>query len=88
MFYVFARWLPSEKIRMNVPTIYYIPCDNRNIAEKLAGMLERFGTDKGTVIELRDVDDLRKQVSIHYRLSDFELSPFPIPAGKLLESMN
>ena len=68
--------------------IYYTPCDSRGIAEKLASTLHRFGTGKGSVIELPDIDGLRKHVSIHYQLSDFELSPFPIPADKLLEGMN
>lgn len=39
MIYVFARWLPSETIRLDLPTIYYIPCDSRDIAETLAGTL-------------------------------------------------
>lgn len=86
--YVFARWLPSQKIRMDSPTIYYIPCDGQEIAEKLASTLQRFGTDKGTVIDLSNIHDLEKHVSNHYRLTDFELSRFPIPADKLLEGMN
>jgi hypothetical protein len=87
MIYVFARWLP-EKIRLDLPTIYYIPCDSRDIAETLAGTLPRFGTDKGNIIELPDIDSLRKHIFIHYRLSDFELCPFPIPPDKLLEGMD
>lgn len=88
MLYVFARWQPSEKIRMDLPTIYYIPCDNREIAEKLMSAIQRFGTDKGSAVELDTIDDLKKQVSIHYQLSDFELSRFPIPTDKLLKGMN
>lgn len=85
MIYVFARWRPSEKIRMISPMIYYIPCDNWESAEKLAGTLPRFGTDKASVIELPDIQDLQQHVSNYYQLSNFELSPFPIPTDKLLK---
>lgn len=85
MIYVFARWLPSQKIRMDSPTIYYIPCEDRETAEKLASTLQRFGTGKGNVIELPNINELKKHVSDHYRLTAFELSLFPIPTDKLLE---
>lgn len=88
MIYVFARWLPSQKIRMDLPTIYYIPCDKRDIAEKLADSLHRFGTDKGHVVELPNINDLKKHVSSHYQLTDLELTPFPISTDKLLEGID
>lgn len=90
MIYVFARWLPSETIRLDLLAIYYIPCDDRETAEKLASTLQRFGTDKGNVnvIELPNIKDLKKHVSDHYRLTAFELSLFPISTDKLLEGMD
>lgn len=88
MIYVFARWLPSETIRLDLPAIYYIPCDDRETAEKLASTLQRFGTDKGNVIELPNIKDLKKHVSDYYRLTAFELSLFPISIDKLLEAMD
>lgn len=77
MIYVFARWRPSEKIRLDVPMIYYISCDNRDIAEKLAGTLQRFGTDKGNVIELPGVDDLRKRFPSIIRYPILSCPRFP-----------
>lgn len=88
MIYVFARWLPSQKIRMDLPTIYYIPCDSRDMAEKLVSAIQRFGTDKGSAVELDTIGDLKKHVSAYYQLADFELSRFPIPTDKLLKGMN
>lgn len=85
MIYVFACWRPSENVRRDSPQIFYIPCDRQEVAEKLAGIIERFGTDKGNIIELANINDLREYVSHHYRLTRFELAGFPISTGKLLE---
>lgn len=84
MIYVFARWLPSEEIRGR-STIYYIPCDSRETAEKLANAVQRFGTDKGNVVEVPSIGELKKHVSIHYRLTGFELTRFPISTDRLLD---
>lgn len=83
--YIFARWLPSQIIKVVLPTIYYIPCEDRETAEKLASAIQRFGTDKGSIVDLPNIRDLKKHVSDHYKLSDFELSRFPIPTDKLLQ---
>lgn len=86
LIYVFARCPQPQKPAIDLPKIYFIPCDNRKIAEKLAVALRQFCADKGNIVDLPDVSSLRKHISNHYGLTDFDLSRFPIPTDKLLGS--
>jgi hypothetical protein len=87
MLYVFARWLPSQKIRMDLPVVYYIPCDSHETAKKLAEIIHLFVSDKGKVIDLPSVSSLKKYVSDYYQLTNLDLSRFPIPTNRILEGM-
>jgi hypothetical protein len=87
LLYVFARWRPSHSIKTDLPVVYYIPCDNRETAEKLANVIHRFVSDQGNIVDLPDLGSLEKYVSAHYSLTRFDLSPFPIPSNRILEEM-
>jgi hypothetical protein len=87
MLYVFARWLPTQKIRMDLPVVYYIPCDSQETAKKLAEVIHLFVSDKGKVVDLPSVNSLKKYVSNYYQLPHFDLFRFPIPSNKILEGL-
>jgi len=82
--YVFARGQAPGMQNMGAPIVYYIPCNDVGIANKLAKAVNLFGTTDECVISLPSVEYLKQYVAGLYELSDFDLMKFPIPPHKLL----
>ena len=47
--------------------------------------MEKFGTDEGNVVEVKNFDEFKKHISKHCDLAEYELFEFPVPTHKLLQ---
>lgn len=87
MLYVVGQWNPSDKIKLVIPAVYYIPCDDQETAGKLLKSVQRFGIEKGVVVELTGMEGLKDHVARQYELQDFDLYEFPISTHTLLQDL-
>lgn len=84
MIYVFARGQSSGMQNMGSPIIYYIPCNDVCVANKLIKVMNLFGTTDECVIAVPSVENLKQYAAGLYELGDFDLMKFPVPVHKLL----